>query len=224
MKVGTDGTLLGAWAAVPVVHLPSPTVLDIGTGTGLLALMLAQRFTEARITAIDIAPEAVAQARDNVEASPFRNIEVLQADVRTFRQETAREPGADAFTAIVCNPPYFVDALQSPDAQRTVARHAVTLSYRELMASVRRLLADDGEFSVVVPFDCKKRLESEAALAGFFLSRQCAVKTTPRKAPRRFLMAFRKHPCQQELTEGVIETAPGVRSTWYGQLTRDFYL
>ena len=92
------------------------------------------------------------------------------------------------------------------------------------MVAVNRLLADDGEFSVVIPFDCKARLECEASLAGFFKVRECAVKTTPRKPPRRYLLAFRKHPDELELSEGIIETAPNVRSEWYQQLTKDFYL
>lgn len=220
MKVGTDGTLLGAWA-----H-GGKSVLDIGTGTGLIALMMAQRFPEAQVTGIDIDPEAVAQARENVAASPFSNVEIEENDVKTFSPSHFSLPPShfSLFTSIVCNPPYFVDSLVSPDGQRTLARHASSLSYRDLMASVNRLLADDGEFSVVIPFDCKARLESEAALACFFKSRECAVRTTPKKQPRRFLMAFRRHPSQQELTEGVIETAPNERSPWYQELTKDFYL
>ena len=213
MKVGTDGTLLGAWAR------GGQSVLDIGTGTGLIALMMAQRFPEAQVTGIDIDPEAVAQARENVAASPFSNVEIEENDVKTFFPSHF-----SLFTSIVCNPPYFVDSLESPDSQRTLARHAASLSYRDLMAAVARLLADDGEFSVVIPFDCKSRLESEAALAGFFKSRECAVRTTPKKQPRRYLMAFRRHPSELELTEGVIETAPNERSPWYQELTKDFYL
>lgn len=215
MKVGTDGTLLGAWA-----H-GGKSVLDIGTGTGLIALMMAQRFPEAQVTGIDIDHEAVGQARENVAASPFRNVGIVEADARTFAPRTT---DSRVFDAIVSNPPYFVDSLVSPDGQRTLARHASSLSYPDLMASVNRLLADDGEFSVVIPFDCKARLESEAALACFFKSRECAVRTTPKKQPRRYLMAFRRHPSQQELTEGVIETAPNERSPWYQELTKDFYL
>ena len=210
MKVGTDGTLLGAWAQ------GGPTVLDIGTGTGLIALMMAQRFPAARVIAIDIDSDAVGQARENVAASPFGNVKVLETDVQTFEHLP--------FDAIVCNPPYFEASMECPDAQRTKARHTASLSYRDLMASAWRLLADDGEFSLVIPFDCKVRLESEAALAGFLKSRECAIKTTPRKQPRRFLMAFRKHSCELEQSEGVIETAPNERSEWYRQLTKDFYL
>ena len=161
MKVGTDGTLLGAWSR------GGQTLLDIGTGTGLIALMMAQRFPEARVIGIDIDPEAVGQARENVAASHFGNVEVLETGVQAYEHLP--------FDVIVCNPPYFEASLECPDAQRTQARHTASLSYRDLMASAWRLLADDGEFSVVIPFDCKARLESEAALAGFFKSRECAV-------------------------------------------------
>jgi tRNA1Val (adenine37-N6)-methyltransferase len=237
MKVGTDGTLLGAWAQ------GGQTVLDIGTGTGLIALMMAQRFPKACVVGIDIDHEAVSQARENVAESPFRNIEIVEADVKNFSTEvwssarpesltthrsfdfdTICSHGFSTFNAIVSNPPYFVDSLECPDNQRTQARHTSSLTYRDLMSAVGRLLSDDGEFSVVIPFDSKKLLESEAALAGLFKVRECAVRTTPCKLPKRYLLAFRKHPAALEVTEGIIEIAPNVRSEWYQQLTKDFYI
>ena len=211
MKVGTDGTLLGAWAR------GGQRVLDIGTGTGLIALMMAQRCPDAQVTAVDIDADAVRQARENVAESPFaERITVAEGDIISHF--------SPHFDAIVCNPPYFNDSLTCPDEQRTTARHTTTLTYRELMAAVARLLSDDGEFSVVIPFDSKARLEAEAALAGLSKTRECSIRTTPRKAPRRFLLAFRKHPVAVETTEGVLETEPGQRSDWYHALTNDFYL
>lgn len=204
MKVGTDGTLLGAWAN------GGNSILDIGTGTGLIALMMAQRFPKARLVGIDIDPEAVAQAQSNVSVSPFSSrVEILLQDV------------ADAvgqYDALVCNPPFFTGALKSPDAKRTLARHADTLSYRQLMHHAWRLLCDTGELSVVIPADCRGQLENEALLAGFFMSRECAVKTTWRKPPKRFLLAFRKHPVAPlpvSLTLGTAEAHA---------LTEEFYL
>ena len=210
MKVGTDGTLLGAWAR------GGCSILDIGTGTGLIALMLAQRFPKSRVIGIDIDSEAVEQARDNVAESPFHNVDIIEADVSDYRDSV--------YEAIVSNPPYFEDSLECPDGHRTMARHTSALSYHNLMESAWQLLADGGELSLVIPFDCKARLESEAALIGFFKSRECAVRTTPKKQPRRYLLAFRKHPVELELSEGVIETTPNVRSAWYHELTKDFYL
>ena len=216
MKVGTDGTLLGAWAR------GGQRILDVGTGTGLIALMMAQRFPEASITAIDIDAEAGQQAAENVAASPFADrIQVVQAEVTTFDT-----PIRDIiqYDSIVCNPPYFVDSLTCPDRRRTLARHDRSLSYRQLMTAASRLLADDGELSVVIPFDCRIRLEQEAALAGLSKVRQCAVHTTPGKPPRRYLLAFRKHPAPLEEETGILEDSPGHRSSWYQQLTKDFYL
>lgn len=211
MKVGTDGTLLGAWAR------GGQRILDIGTGTGLVALMMAQRFDEAQVVGIDIDAAAVGQARENVAASPFsKRISIEKADINDYVQPP--------FDAIVANPPYFERSLTSPDSQRTLARHTTALSYAQLIAAARRLLTDEGEFSVVVPADALGRMESEAALAGLFKVRECQVKTTPRKAPKRCLLAFRKHGAALEQAVGIIEDAPGVRSEWYQQLTNDFYL
>lgn len=257
MKVGTDGTLLGAWAELPIhshplpsapitshpfPFLPStpPLVLDIGTGTGLIALMMAQRFPQALVVGIDIDGEAVGQARENVAASPFADrITIVEGDVTAVApshltagtpvsaNHISEDPTAAPvarFSAIVSNPPYFVDALQAPDHRRTMARHATTLTYAELLSTARRLLTDDGVLSVVVPFDCRQRFDAEASLAGFFKVRECAVKTTPQKPPRRYLLAYALHAAEPELTTGVIEDHPGVRSNWYKQLTKDFYL
>lgn len=204
MKVGTDGVLLGAWAHGGM-H-----VLDAGTGTGIIALMMAQRFPEALVTAIDVDEGAVRQAQENVLQSPFsERIEVLG---ESLQQHEGR------YDSIISNPPFFMDSLKAPDAQRTMARHTTTLTYQELMQAAWRLLTDEGELSVVVPFDYRQRMEDEAIFVGFFPSRICAVKTTEKKAPKRYLLAFKKHPCpceKEELTIG---------SEAYRQLTQDFYL
>ena len=228
MKVGTDGTLLGAWArCMPQSNSQAASVLDIGTGTGLIALMMAQRFPAARVVGIDIDGDAVEQAKENVYSSPFSDrISILEADARTFLTSCQSTTNSDfsPFDSVVSNPPYFIDSLTCPDHRRAMARHTESLSYKDLMTAAWHLLANHGEFSVIIPFDCKKRLEDEAFLTGFFKSRECAVKTTPNKQPRRFLMAFQKHSCQVEVEEGVIEIEPNVRSDWYKALTNDFYL
>ena len=228
MKVGTDGTLLGAWATSP-----GGNILDIGTGTGLIALMMAQRYPQAQVTAIDIDPQAVRQARENVAASPFADrITIIEGDIRQLSTPTTTNVTSPSlplhspftplslplFDTIVCNPPYFDASLESPDAQRTLARHTSSLSYRELMTCAWRLLSESGELSVVIPFDCRTRLEAEATLAGFSIVRTCAVRTTPTKPPRRFLLAFQKHPGLLQTEELVIG------SDAYIELTKAFYL
>ena len=216
MKVGTDGTLLGAWAAAPSGQC---RILDIGTGTGLIALMMAQRFPEAEVTGIDIDEDAVAQAVENVRLSPFSE------RVRIYRQDIVNFTDIIGFDAIVSNPPYFVDSLACPDDQRTIARHAVSLTYEQLMHQAYHLLKDEGRFSVVVPSDCRAKIEAAACLEGFFMTRVCLIKTTPRKQPKRQLIEFQKHPVSElDISEGVIEVSPNVRSEWYQQLTKEFYI
>lgn len=205
MKVGTDGTLLGAWAAVPSgVGQGRVRILDIGTGTGLIALMMAQRYPQAQVVGIDIDTAAAEQARANVAESPFAGrVTIVEGDV-----VNPDLLAGSTFDAIVCNPPFFEDALLCPDNRRTMARHAVTLSFAQLADRSRQLLADGGELSVVVPAEALPRLECEAALAGLFKVRQCKVFTSPRKPPRRCLVAFRRHPGGLELSELAIGSDP----------------
>ena len=204
MKVGTDGVLLGAWAN------GGKRILDAGTGTGIIALMMAQRYPNAVVTAIDIDEGAVKQAQQNVVQSPFsQQITVLHNTLQEHQ---------GGYDAIISNPPFFIDSLAAPDEQRNVARHTQTLTYTELMQAAWRLLSDEGELSVVVPFDYRKRMEDEAIFVGFFPSKVCAVKTTERKLAKRYLLSFKKHPCrceQEQLTIG---------SEMYQELTKEFYL
>lgn len=216
MKVGTDGTLLGAWASAPA---QSRYILDIGTGTGLIALMMAQRYPEAQIVGIDIDDAAVAQAIENVAASPFtERISILKQDVTTYKPEMQ-------FDVIVSNPPYFVDSLTCPDEQRSIARHAVTLTFEALIKSAYRLLKTEGTFSVVIPTEMRSKLEASARLEGFFISKVCCIKTTPKKPSKRQLIEFTKNPVNELFTcEGILETSPNTRSDWYQKLTNDFYI
>ena len=204
MKVGTDGVLLGAWAK------GGQRILDAGTGTGVIAMMLAQRYPGARVTAIDIDEGAVKQAQQNVMQSPFA------AQVKVL-QETLQEHQGE-YDAIVSNPPFFIDSLAAPDEQRNMARHTATLTYAELMQAAYRLLNDGGELSVVVPFDYRQRMEDEAIFVGFFPSRVCGVRTTERKPVKRYLLAFRKHPCACE------KEVLTIGDERYQQLTGAFYL
>ena len=216
MKVGTDGTLLGAWANAPVA---AARILDIGTGTGLVALMMAQRFPEAQVTGIDIDEDAAQQAQENVVGSPFSDRIMIN------REDATKIDDKAGYDAIVCNPPYFVDSLSCPDPQRNTARHTDSLSYHDLMYSVSKLLKKNGIFSVIIPEDNLSKLESEAYLNGLFRSRLFHIHTTPRKPPKRCLIEFSKIAgLQTVIKDVVLEDSPGLRSDWYHQLTKDFYI
>ena len=216
MKVGTDGTLLGAWSQAPVDHC---RILDIGTGTGLIALMMAQRYPKAMVLGVDIDADAVVQASENVMESPFSDrISILHADVTQLTD-------TDGFDVIVCNPPFYVDSLVCPDNQRTTARHTVSLTYEKLVQTAYRILKDDGILSLVIPTENHSRLDALARMQGFFLTRVCFVKTTPLKKSKRQLIELRKHPVNKiDICEEVIEVSPNVRSPWYQFLTQDFYI
>lgn len=218
MKVGTDGVLLGAWAEV----LPGDRrLLDIGTGTGLIALMLAQRTTEGQIVGVDV--DDVSQARQNAAASPWAaRIAFEQCPVQTYRPW-------ERFDLIVANPPYFVDSLTCPDAGRTTARHAVSLSFEELRDAVVRLLAPGGRFAVVLPSAEGEQFRTlcEELL---HLRRLTHVRTTPHRAPKRVLMEFALADAQHPVSApnpDVLTIGTGAHEEYtpeYRLLTRDFYL
>ena len=216
MKVGTDGVLVGAWAR------GGERILDVGTGTGVVALMMAQRFPNSIVDAIDIDEDACAQARDNVEASPFS--QQVRVECVPVQRWAEREDLQGKYDAIVSNPPFFENALKAPEMARNRARHTDSLPFAQLFEAVRKLIKPEGCFSAIIPFDYRDRLLQEAALWGFSVLGVCAVRTTPAKQPKRFLVAFGLHPGKMEEDEGLLEVSPGVRSEWYRLLTEDFYL
>jgi tRNA1Val (adenine37-N6)-methyltransferase len=221
MKVGTDGVLLGAWAE------GGRRILDIGTGTGLIALMMAQRFAEACITAIDIDTTACQQAAKNVATSPFsQRIETLNISLQEYSKTASSDTDeAVRFDAIVSNPPFFENSLRSPDGRRSAARHTDTLPFPDLFNGVSQLLSDDGVFSVIIPAEKMEVFCANSYLSGFYISRKYMIKTTPCKPAKRCLLAFRKHlPESLEQREVHLQNEDGNRSEWYCDLTADFYL
>ncbi len=214
MKVGTDGVLLGAWARVEHCR----RILDMGTGTGLVALMAAQR-SAADIVAIDLDAEAVEQAKENVAASPWgKRIQVLQADAREFSIFNSQ------FDAVLCNPPFFENSLKSPDAARTMARHTDTLSFDELARSAARLLAPEGELSVVIPYDRAHDMTVSAACCGLFATRQTIVVPVEGGKPKRILMAFSREGAAHAIETLCIHDTERRYTPEYVRLVEDFYL
>jgi tRNA1Val (adenine37-N6)-methyltransferase len=213
MKVGTDGVLLGAWA------VGGQRILDIGSGTGLIALMMAQRFPEATVDGVEMDEEAVAQSRENVAASPMAGRVVIHgARLQEY------EPVAP-YDAMVTNPPFFVNALKAPEAQRNMARHAVELTANDIFDFAARWLTEEGQLSAVIPMDCLDDYEMTAALHGFFLSRLYNVCTKATKPPKRCLVSFSPtRPTTFDTQTVALQAADGQPTPWYQQLTREFYL
>lgn len=213
MKVGTDGVLLGAWA------LGGKRILDIGSGTGLISLMMAQRYPEAQVVGIDLDAEACAEARENVAASPFAD-RVNIVDCRLQDYESLEK-----FDAIVSNPPFFLNSLKNPDSKRSMARHADSLPFRELFRGVKLLLSDDGVFSAIVPVEVLEAFASEGYMHGFYLLRQCGIKTVERKQPKRYLLTFAKHRSMEmdDMVETIMDSE-GNSSEWYAKITEEFYV
>lgn len=230
MKVGTDGVLLGAWAE------GGQRILDIGSGTGLISLMMAQRFPEAQVWGIDIDPDACMQARENVAASPFADrVGIACCALQNLSEEhlvrgseelmEMKEGEGNLFDAIVSNPPFFVNGLKNPDSKRAMARHSDSLPFSVLMKGVKRWLSDEGVFSAIVPADVLESFVSEAYCSGLSLVRQCGVKTVERKQPKRYLVAFSKRRAGMvdKCTE-IMTDSEGNRSEWYAKITEEFYL
>ena len=217
MKVGTDGVLLGAWAC------GGQNILDIGTGTGLIALMMAQRYPTAYITALDIENKACLQAQINADLSPFGGrIEAIQDSIQHF---STTHQGLKSYDCIVSNPPFFVNSLKSKGNERTLARHTDSLSYSELFRSVSLLLSENGMFSTIIPADYVEQFISEGYIFGLFLTRRCFIRTVESKPFKRCLLAFEKQkPFQIETLEVCMQTNKGDKTQWYTTLTGDFYI
>ncbi|MFI3305062.1 MAG: methyltransferase [Rikenellaceae bacterium] len=216
MKVGTDGVLLGAWVATTGEERH---ILDIGTGTGVIALMMAQR-TSAQIDAVEIDYESATQAAQNVEASRWRErMTVHHTQIQHFAPTTR-------YDLIVTNPPYFVDSLLSLNAGRTTARHTTELSFAEIVESAARLLTPDGRLAIILPTQEAQRFEAEATPL-LSAARRCDLYSREGGALKRIMCEYKLTPPttplkQEQLT---IESGrPPEFTAEYRELTRDFYL
>lgn len=221
MKVGTDGILLGAWCRECSGEAGAGRILDIGTGTGLVALMLAQRNLFATIDAIEIDDAASDQAAENFRESEWgERLLTIHGCVRDYRTETR-------YTLIASNPPWFSDSLKSASASRNVARHDDRLNRIDLLAAVNRLLATDGQFCTILPIPAGHEFMLLAKGSGLLCHRYCEVRPTPDKAPSRLLLEFaRTAPASTPEPESLtVETATRHCYTAdFRKLTQEYYL
>lgn len=221
MKVGTDGVLLGRLA--PVSDRSGTRVLDIGTGSGLVALMMAQQAPKAQVDAIEIDEEAAKQAQENFLASPWADrLHAFAVRLQDWKPE-------QKYDLIVSNPPYFQNSLKNPDKGREMARHTDSLSYDELLAHSVRLLNERGVLTLILPAETENEIRTLAASHGLCMTHCTHVFSKAGKAAKRVVITFALNTgipesLNPETDTLILENESGGRSTAYQELMKDFYL
>jgi len=218
MKIGTDGVLLGAWA--PIENNPF-SILDIGAGTGIIALMLAQRSNAEQIDALEIDEEAYEQSVDNFENSPWSDrLFCFHAALDEFVEEPE-----DEYDLIVSNPPFYTDDYKSDNEQRDLARFADAMPFEDLIEAADLLLSENGIFAVIIPYKEEQNFLALAKDYDLCPLKITRVKGTPTTEIKRSLLAFsRKETIDFPTDELIIEIARHIYTPEYIALTKDFYL
>ena len=218
MKIGTDGVLLGAWT--PIENNPF-SILDIGAGTGVIALMLAQRSNAEQIDALEIDEEAYEQSVDNFENSPWSDrLFCFHAGLDEFVEEPE-----DEYDLIVSNPPFYTDDYKSDNEQRDLARFADAMPFEDLIEAADLLLSENGIFAVIIPYKEEQNFLALAKDYELYPLKITRVKGTPTTEIKSSLLAFsRNENASIAIDELIIETSRHQYTTEYIELTKDFYL
>jgi tRNA1Val (adenine37-N6)-methyltransferase len=216
MKIGTDAVLLGSW----VNTREATTVLDIGTGTGILALMMAQR-TQAHIDGIEIDQDACEEAKQNAESSPWKDrIKIHHTSFQEFTRTTNNK-----YDLILSNPPYFANSLKPADTGRSRSRHSDLLSLRDLLAGTLSLLSEQGRATFILPSDRGKQWLNEVAMNYLYPSRICMVFPKEGKPAKRWMLEISKEIISaSKYSELIIRDTGSSYTDHYRDLTKDFYL
>lgn len=215
MKVGADGVTLGAWTSVG----DAKNILDVGCGSGLIALMLAQR-SAAQITAIDVEKDCVSQSRENIERSAWSNrIEVEHVSFQNFALKHTEQ-----FDLIVSNPPFFTDSLKNPSEKRSLARHADSLPHLDLLINAIKLLHDEGRLCLILPIEEGEKLIDQAGKLALFCSKKTILYPNYTRPPKRVLLEFCKKQVECAISKLTIEKERAHYTEEYESFVRDFYL
>ena len=214
-KVGTDAVLLGAWTPI---NNNTEKILDIGTGTGVISLMLAQRTQNSHISAVEIDLDAFEEAKFNFEASPWTNrLKCLKSDIKTLFFSSY-------FDLIVSNPPFYTEKTFAPNNKRNLARNVSSLEFSDLIEKVDSLLSHDGIFSLIIPFKEELHICELAAKHNLFPKRITRVRGNKNAPIKRSLIAFGREQKKSTPEELIIEVERHIYTQEYKELTKDFYL
>ena len=219
MKVCTDACFFGAWVADKLAsgELKANRILDIGSGTGLLGLMLAQK-SSAEIDGVEIDKKAYLQSTDNIAASPWAdNIHIYHCALNDFSVE-------EKYDLIICNPPFYEDQLKSGDAQRDLAMHATALSFVELAHAFKALLSEAGTAAVLLPYDRVSYLKEELTAGGLFITEKINIAHSPTHKHFRSFLQISPVPKLFTEKELLIKDSAGVYSEEFCRLLKDYYL
>lgn len=217
MKVGTDGVLLGAWAPVEKAR----KVLDIGCGSGLIALMIAQRSApEVEIDGVELEPEAAQQASSNAAQSPWaERVHIYAQDVHQFAESHPHQ-----YDLIVSNPPYFAPAVACRDEARDTARYTGSLTHDALLNCAEKLITKEGIFCVVLPHDLGEELARLAVQQDWFVHCQVDIRDRPGKPLHRMLLTLSRQPAETQYQHLDLRQSEGVYSPEFCALISEFYL
>ena len=217
MKIGTDAVMLGAWANIK--HYPN-SILDIGSGTGIIALMLAQRSNAELIDAIEIDESAYEQCVENFENSPWSDrLFCYHASLEEFTDEVDAK-----FDVIISNPPFYTDDFKSENTKRDLARFSDAMPFEHLIKSVSKLLSEDGKFSVIIPYKEEESFINFASKINLFLNRILHVRGNPNSETKRSLLEFSFSKTEIKTEELTIEEGRHNYTNDYVNLAKDFYL
>lgn len=217
MKIGTDSVLLGAWTSVD--HNPF-NILDIGAGTGILGLMLAQRSNAQQIEAIEIDDDAFEQCSENFENSPWKDrLFCFHASLLEYMEAVDEK-----FDLIICNPPFYSEDYKTQDKSRDLARFSDAMPMEHIVFAVISHLSDKGKFSIIIPHKDERKYIEEVDLIGLFPNRILRVRGNETSDIKRSLIEFSYTETETEISELTIETERHQYTEDYINLTKDFYL
>jgi tRNA1Val (adenine37-N6)-methyltransferase len=215
MKINTDGVLLGALA-----ETDGQNILDIGTGTGVIALMLAQRFAIATVDAVEIDEHAAETADSNFKNSIFADRVNLYAEgFESYLNNSAKK-----YDLIVSNPPFYINSLESPKAKKNIAKHAGGDFFENLVKAVASKLTESGTCWLILPLDTADLVKGVATREGLNLQKLVSLRSFDGSAPHREILVFGHHKISAEIATLVIYKAVGVYSAAYKQLLQPYFI